>query len=226
MIGQYMGWVRTHLHQCGAGLPAGAGAYFMEVKCLHWCRSVHSFQFAEAPFRGTGSLIYQYSPISAPYSCGSRRRIAPWAISAGTRCGGTADSRRCKQHHTISTNRSTVEPASGIRTDAPHGFPRWYKCPSWCSLWRVNQTLAAGLPSQFSLRQSCQYYITLEIAVSACMSGITQLTFCLLFGLIDWTISQIQQCMGQMSQNAPFCNRNVHISAPEWCIVRYGTGAL
>ena len=28
------------------------------------------------------------------------------------------------------------------------------------------------------------------------------------------------------SHRAPFCNRNVHISATKWCIVGYGTGAL
>ena len=69
----------------------------------------------EDPFRGTGSLIYRYWPISAPYSCGSRRRIDLWAISAGARRGGAAGPPRCKQHHTISANRSTAEPAGGIR---------------------------------------------------------------------------------------------------------------
>ena len=44
----------------------------------------------EAPFQGTGSLIYKNSPISAPHSCGTRRRIAPWAISAGARVGVNA----------------------------------------------------------------------------------------------------------------------------------------
>ena len=47
---------------------------------------------------------------------------------------------------------------------------------------------------------------------------------------ILWTqnrsISQVSQCIRQMSHNAPFCNRNVHISVTKWCIVGYGTGAL
>ena len=38
--------------------------------------------------------------------------------------------------------------------------------------------------------------------------------------------SQIPQCIRQISHNAPFCNRNVHISVSSWCIVGYGTGAL
>ena len=45
------------------------------------------------------------------------------------RCGGSADPRQCKQHHTISTNWSTAEPADGIRAGAPRVFPRWYECP-------------------------------------------------------------------------------------------------
>ena len=30
-------------------------------------------------------------------------------------------------------------------------------------------------------------------------------------------------CMGQISHNEPFCNRNVHISVTKWFIVGYGT---
>ena len=44
--------------------------------------------------------------------------------------GSTAGPQRCKQHHTISTNRSTAEPAGGIRADTPSArFPCWCKCP-------------------------------------------------------------------------------------------------
>ena len=49
-------------------------------------------------------------------------------------------------------------------------------------------------------------------------------------------ISQIPQCTSPISHNAPFCNRNVHISITRWCnmhfsvakrcIVGNGTGAL
>ena len=39
------------------------------------------------------------------------------------------------------------------------------------------------------------------------------------------TISQIPQCIQQISHNAPFCT-HLHISVTEWCIVGYGTGAL
>ena len=42
-------------------------------------------------------------------------------------------------------------------------------------------------------------------------------------------ISQIPQCIRQLSHYALFCNRNngnVHISVTEWCIMGYGTGAL
>ena len=46
-----------------------------------------------------------------------------------TSCGGSVDPRRCKQHHTISTNRSTAESAGGIRAGVPRVFPRWCKCP-------------------------------------------------------------------------------------------------
>ena len=53
------------------------------------------FEFA-VPFRGTGSLIYQYRPTSAPYSCGSCIRIAPWAISAGAHSGPAAEAQRTR----------------------------------------------------------------------------------------------------------------------------------
>ena len=43
---------------------------------------------------------------------------------------------------------------------------------------------------------------------------------------IGYPISQIPLCIWQISHNAPFCNRNVHISVTKWCIVGYGTGAL
>ena len=39
-------------------------------------------------------------------------------------------------------------------------------------------------------------------------------------------ISQILQCIRQISHNAVFCNRNVHISVTKYCIVEYLTGAL
>ena len=34
-------------------------------------------------------------------------------------------------------------------------------------------------------------------------------------------VSQIPQCTSPISYNAPFCNRNVHISVIKWCIMRY-----
>ena len=39
-------------------------------------------------------------------------------------------------------------------------------------------------------------------------------------------ISLIPQCIGHISNNAPICYRNVHISVTKLCVVGYGTGAL
>ena len=39
-------------------------------------------------------------------------------------------------------------------------------------------------------------------------------------------VSQITWCASPISHNAPFCNRNVHISVTKWCIVGYWTGTL
>ena len=39
-------------------------------------------------------------------------------------------------------------------------------------------------------------------------------------------ISQTPQCIIQISHNAPFYSKNVHISVTKRCIVEYGTGAL
>ena len=88
--------VRAHLHQRGAGPPAGAGSVFRAGRVFTLARVRTQFNFTGAPFRGTGSLIYKYRPISAPYSCGSRRRIAPWAISAGARRGPALPPRRAR----------------------------------------------------------------------------------------------------------------------------------
>ena len=41
-----------------------------------------------------------------------------------------------------------------------------------------------------------------------------------------WSISQIPQCIIQISHKAPLCNRNVHISVTKWSIVGYRTSAL
>ena len=114
--------LRAHLHQRGAGPSAGAGSVFRAGRVFTLARVRTQFHFTGAPFRGTGSLIYKYRPICALYSCGSCRRIALWAISAGARRGGRAGPRRCKQHHTIPSNRSTAEPAGGIRSGAPRVF--------------------------------------------------------------------------------------------------------
>ena len=124
-----MSIVRAHLHQCGAGPPAGAGSVFRAGWVFTLARVRAQFHFTGAPFHGTGSLIYKYRPINAPYSYGSRRRIAPWAICAGARRGGRAGPRRCKQHYTIPSNRSTAEPAGGNPRGRPARFPRWCKCP-------------------------------------------------------------------------------------------------
>ena len=46
---------------------------------------------------------------------------------------------------------------------------------------------------------------------------------------VNRSISQIPQCISQISHNAPFCNRmctHVHISVTKWCIVGYGAGAF
>ena len=88
--------LRAHSHQRGAGPPAGAGSVFRAGRLFTLARVRAQFHFAGAPFRGTGSLIYKYRPISAPYSCGSRRRIAPWAISAGARRGPAAEAERAR----------------------------------------------------------------------------------------------------------------------------------
>ena len=146
--------IRAHLHQRGAGPPAGAGSVFRAGRVFTLARVRMQFNFTGAPFRGTGSLIYKYRPISAPYSCGSRRRIAPWAISAGARRGPTLPPRRCKQHHTIPSNRFTAEPAGGTCGRDPLGrparFPRWCKCPL--------------ILSPMPMRSPCSLYVHIWLA--------------------------------------------------------------
>ena len=107
--------VRAHLQQRGAGPPAGAWAFSARVECLHWRRSARSFTICGGPISrhwvidlsiltNQRSLLFLRVPQknrSVSDLCGRPPRA---------RCGGAADPRRCKQHHTISTNRSTAEP--------------------------------------------------------------------------------------------------------------------
>ena len=68
--------------------PQVQWAFSALVRCLH--KRVQ-FHFVEASFCSTGSLIYKYWPVSAPYSCGSRRKITLRAIFAGARIGPAAE---------------------------------------------------------------------------------------------------------------------------------------
>ena len=72
--------LRAHLHQRGAFPPAGVLVRF-----------------------SSGSLIYKYWPISARYSYGSCKRIAPWAISAGPTGEPAAEAQRTRD----GVNRTT-----------------------------------------------------------------------------------------------------------------------
>ena len=68
--------------------PQVQWAFSALVRCLH--KRVQ-FHFVEASFCSTGSLIYKYWPVSAPYSCGSCRKITLRAIFAGARIGPAAE---------------------------------------------------------------------------------------------------------------------------------------
>ena len=67
--------------------PQVQWAFSALVRCLH---KRLQFHFVEASFCSTGSLIYKYWPVIAPYSCGSRRKITLRAIFAGARIGPAA----------------------------------------------------------------------------------------------------------------------------------------
>ena len=94
---------------------------------------VHAqFQVAEAPFRGTGSLICKCRPISAPYSCGSCRKITPWAIFAGACSRIAAEAQRT--HGGVNCTTQFLQTIHcGARRRDPCGrsarFPSWCKCP-------------------------------------------------------------------------------------------------
>ena len=90
------------------GPPVGLAAdeeCFLQGWSVYTSADPRAVSVCRSSFSRTGSLIYKYWPISALYSCGSRRRIAPWAFSAGARRGGPAGPWWCKQHHTIHSNR-------------------------------------------------------------------------------------------------------------------------
>ena len=107
--------LRAHLHQCGAGPPVGAGSVFRKGGRVFTLARVHAqFHFTGAPFRGTGSLIYKYRPIGAPIPAGPAEESLRERSLRASR-GGRAGPRRCKQHHTIPSNRSTAEPARAPR---------------------------------------------------------------------------------------------------------------
>ena len=50
---------RAHLHQSGAGPPAGAGAFSAWVECLHWCGSMPNFNLQRPHFMALGHWSIQ-----------------------------------------------------------------------------------------------------------------------------------------------------------------------
>ena len=42
----------------------------------------------------------------------------------------------------------------------------------------------------------------------------------------NWPNSQSPQCTSLIFHNAPYCNRNMHISVAKWCVVGYLSNAL
>ena len=117
--------LRAHLHQRGAGPPAGAGSVFHVGRVFTLARVRAQFHFTGVTFRGTGSLIYKYRPISAPYSCGSRRRIAPWAISAGAHRVPTVEAERAHGGVNSTTQFLQTDPLRNPRAGsarAPRAF--------------------------------------------------------------------------------------------------------
>ena len=124
-IQAYISFIRAHLHQRGAGPPAGAGSVFCASRVFTLARVCAQFHFTGAPFRGTGSLIYKYRTISAPYFCGSRRRIVPWAISAGARRGPAAEAERARGGVNSTTQLLQTDPLRNPRAGsarAPRAF--------------------------------------------------------------------------------------------------------
>ena len=120
-------WVRAHLHQRGAGPPEVTGSVFRAGRVFTLARVRAQFHFTGAPFCGTGSLIYKYRPtnqrslfLQVPQKNRSVSEILGRPPRA--RSGGRAGPRHCTQHHTIPSNRSTAEPAGGIRAGAPRVF--------------------------------------------------------------------------------------------------------
>ena len=138
------------LHQRGAVPPAGAVSSFCAGQMFTLARVCAQFHFAEAPFRGTGSLIYL---------CRRPQRA---------RCGGSPDPRRCTQHHTISVNRSTAEPTGGIRAGALRVFPCWCECPLTGILYFI---LTANARLWFLQCVSHELINTLRLGQDGCLFG-------------------------------------------------------
>ena len=121
-------WKGPNSHK-GAFTPTRSGSargcIFRAGRVFTLVRVRAQFYFTGAPFRGTGSLIYKYRPISAPYSCGSRRRIAPWAISAGARRGPAAEAERARGGVNSTTQFLQTDPLRNPRAGsarAPRAF--------------------------------------------------------------------------------------------------------
>ena len=119
-----------HWHQRGAVLPACSvsvfcvGRVFTLVRAISLCRSpiLQHWAFDISILTNQRYLFLRVLQENRSMSdlCGHPQRA---------HCLGSADPRQCKQHQNISTNRSTAEPAGGIRAGAPCVFQHWCKCP-------------------------------------------------------------------------------------------------
>ena len=121
--------IRVHLHQRGAGLPAGPAAgeecflcgssvYTSAGPCpVSVCRRPFSRHWVINLYILTNQLFIYLRILQKNRSvselCGCMQQAHR---------GGTAGPRRCKQHHTIPSNGSTAEPAGGIRMGVPQVF--------------------------------------------------------------------------------------------------------
>ena len=105
--------------------------------------------FVEAPFHGIGSLIYKYWPISAPYSCGSCRRIASWAIYASARSGPTTEAQWTRGSVNSTTQFLQTDPlrmpASRIRMGTPHVSRVGVNAPLLKSEWHTHIYMCVSL---------------------------------------------------------------------------------
>ena len=112
--------IRGHLHQCRADPPAGAGAFSMRVECLHWRRSVRSFNLRRPHFAELGHWSINTDQSVLPIPAGpAEESFHEWSLRAPRR---PAAGQRARRDVNTTTQFLQIDPLRSLRAGSARGL--------------------------------------------------------------------------------------------------------